>query len=100
MVARMFENGVAPEYLELIVLGFGLNHAYRVLSLDEIANGLPHLGRSELKQALERLANEALVTRFSGRFCFNKTISPEIRRRVESAITPSGTVKFMERGGR
>ena len=100
MVARMFENGVAPEYLELLVLGFGLNHAYRVLSLEEIANGLPHLGRSELKQALERLASEGLLTRFSGRFCFNRTISPELRRQVESAITPSGTMRAIERSVR
>ena len=100
MVATVFENSVAPDYSNLMVLGFGLSHAYRVLSLDEIANGLPDLGRNELKQALERLASEGLVTRFSGRFCFNKTISPEIRRQVESAVTPSGTVRVIERSSR
>ncbi|HSF24419.1 MAG TPA: hypothetical protein VLE20_09350 [Blastocatellia bacterium] len=96
MVARILENSVAPEYLRLIVLGFGLSHTYRVLGFDEIAHGLPHLGRTQLKETLESLANEGLVTRFSGRFCFNKTIPPELRKQVESVITPSGTVRARE----
>ncbi|MFY9611116.1 MAG: hypothetical protein WAU45_21215 [Blastocatellia bacterium] len=99
MLARILENSVAPDYLRLIVLGFGLNHAYRVLGFDEIAHGLPHLGRTQLKGTLENLAHEGLVTRFAGRFCFNKTIPPELRKRVESAITPSGTVRATELTG-
>jgi hypothetical protein len=35
------------------------------------------------------------VTRFSGRFCFNKAIPPEIRQSVEAAVTPSGTVRVL-----
>ena len=100
MAAMMFEKVVPPDYSKLIVLGFGLSHAYRVLSLEEIANGVPLLGRSELKQTLEWLANEGLVTRFSGRFCFNKAIPSELRRQVEAAITPSGTVRAITQGGR
>lgn len=93
MSASILENNVALEYSRLLVLGFGLSHAYRVLGLDEIAQGLPDLGRKDLKEALEGLANEGLVTRFSGRFCFNRTIPPELRKRVESEITPSGTMR-------
>jgi hypothetical protein len=93
MVARLLENRIEPEYVRLIVLGFGLSHAYRVLGVDEIAHALSYIERRELKAALERLADEGLVTRFSGRFCFNKPIPGELRRSVEEAVTPSGTVR-------
>jgi hypothetical protein len=100
MVANLWDSKVAPEYVRPIVLGFGLRHAYRVLSLDEIAQEIPNVGRIELKQTLEQLANEGLVTRFSGRFCFNKAIPPNLRRHVESAITPSGNIRALDRGTR
>ena len=93
MVARLLESRIEPEYIRLIVLGFGLSHAYRVLGVDEIVNALPHIGRKELKAALERLADEGLVTRFSGRFCLNRPIPGELRKDVEAAVTPSGTIR-------
>ena len=96
MATSIRENGVEPENSRLLVLGFGLNHEYRVLGLDEIANSLPHLGRRQLKEALESLANEGLVTRFSGRFCFNRAIPAELRNAVEQAVTPSGTIRSMK----
>jgi hypothetical protein len=95
MTASSWDDGVSPEYSRLLVLGFGLSHEYRVLGLDEIANNLPHLGRRKLKEALESLADEGLVTRFSGRFCFNKAIPAELRNAVENAVTPSGTIRSM-----
>lgn len=95
MAASSWDDGVAPEYSRLLVLGFGLSHEYRVLGLDEIANNLPHLGRKQLKETLESLADEGLVTRFSGRFCFNKAIPAELRTAVENAVTPSGTIRSM-----
>lgn len=97
MVARLFESKVTPENVRPIVLGFGMRHAYRVLSFDEIAQQIPSVARIELKETLEELANEGLVTRFSGRFCFNKAIPPNLTRHVESAITPSGTVGSVSR---
>lgn len=93
MVARMLNSRFEPQYVRLLVLAYGLNHAYRVLSIDEIAVGLPPVGRKELKEALERLALEGLVTRFSGRFCFNKAIPGELRQEVEHLITSSGTIR-------
>ena len=93
MVARLFESKIAPENVRPIILGFGLRHAYRVLSFDEIAQQIPSVARIELKETLEQLANEGLVTRFSGRFCFNKAIPPNLTRHVESATTPSGTIR-------
>ena len=95
MAASSWDDGVSPEYSRLLVLGFGLSHEYRVLGLDEIANNLPHLGRRQLKEALESLADEGLVTRFSGRFCFNKAIPAELRNAVGNAVTPSGTIRSM-----
>ncbi|HYV07257.1 MAG TPA: hypothetical protein VFB82_21865 [Blastocatellia bacterium] len=93
MVARLSDTRIEPGYVRLLVLGYGLSHAYRVLAVDQIASGLPLVGRKELKEALERLADEGLVTRFSGRFCFNKQIPPEIKSKVDAAVSPSGTVK-------
>ena len=98
MVASLWDNKVAPEYVRPIVLRFGLRHAYRVLSFDEIAQDIPNVGRIELKETLEQLANEGLVTRFSGRFCFNKAIPPNLKRHVESAITPSGRIRAVGQG--
>ena len=95
MVARLWDSRIEPEYVRLVVLGYGLSHAYRVLGVDEIAQGLPLVSRKDLKEALEQLADEGLLTRFSGRFCFNKAIPPEIRRSVEAAVTPSGTVRAL-----
>jgi hypothetical protein len=100
MVARLWDSKVAPEYVRPIVLGFGMRHAYRVLSFDEIAQEIPNVGRNELKETLEQLATEGLVTRFSRRFCFNKAIPPNLTRHVESAITPSENIRVFERGTR
>jgi hypothetical protein len=100
MVANLWDSKVAPEYVRPIVLGFGLRHAYRVLSLDEIAQEIPNVGRIQLKETLEELATEGLVTRFSGRFCFNKAIPPNLARHVDSNIAPSGNIRVFERGTR
>ena len=96
MVASLWDSKVAPEHVRPIVLSFGLKHAYRVLSFDEIAQEIPNVGRNELKETLEQLANEGLLTRFSGRFCFNKAIPPNLRRHVESAVTASGRITAVE----
>jgi hypothetical protein len=100
MVASLWDSKVAPENVRPIVLSFGLRHAYRVMSFDEIAHEIPSVERNELKETLEQLANEGLVTRFSGRFCFNKAIPPNLRRHVESAITPSGRIRAVEQRNR
>ena len=93
MTARFLESKVSPEDIRLILLRFGLSHAYRVLGLDEIAQSIGYLRKEALREGLERLANEGLVTRFSGRYCFNKAIPPELRCSVESSVTPSGTMR-------
>jgi RIO-like serine/threonine protein kinase len=63
-----FGNHIAPENLRLMLLAYGLNHSYRVVSLDEIVHSIPHGQRDEVRNVLEDLAQEGLVTRFSGRY--------------------------------
>ena len=93
MAATFGKQHIAPESLRLILLAYGMDHAYRVISLEEIAHSIPHGRRDEVRNVLEELAQEGLVTRFSGRYCFNKAIPFELRHNIEQFITPSGTVK-------
>jgi hypothetical protein len=76
-----------------MLLAYGIDHAYRVISLEEITHSIPHVRRDEVRDALENLSQEGLVTRFSGRYCFNKTIPADLRQDIERLITPSGTVR-------
>lgn len=96
MAARLLDNGIEPEYIRLLALGFGLSHAYRVLSLGEIAASIRHVSLQDLRETLEQLASEGLLTRFSGRYCFNKAIPAELRNAVGRAITPSGSVRSLK----
>jgi hypothetical protein len=84
---------IAPESLRLILLSYGMDHAYRVISLEEITHSIPHVRRDDVQNVLENLAQEGLVTRFSGRYCFNKAIPVELRHDIEQLITPSGTIR-------
>jgi Mn-dependent DtxR family transcriptional regulator len=88
---------ITPENLRLLLLAYGINHAYRVISLEEIAHSLPHVRRDEVREVLEELAEEGLVTRFCGRYCFNKTFPLELRQDIERIITPSGTIRQVTR---
>jgi RIO-like serine/threonine protein kinase len=92
-MAASFGSHIARENLRLMLLAYGMNHAYRVVSLDEIAHSIPHVKRDEVRDVLEDLAHEGLVTRFSGRYCFNKAIPVELRQDIERLITPSGTIR-------
>lgn len=92
-MAAAFGNHIAPESLRLMLLAYGMGHAYRVVSLEEIAQSIPHGRRDEVREVLERLAQEGLVTRFSGRYCFNVAIPIEVRHNIERLITPSGTIR-------
>ncbi|HMG32491.1 MAG TPA: hypothetical protein VKM94_01030 [Blastocatellia bacterium] len=86
MSARVFQESVSIETVRLMVLGYGLDHPYRVVSLDEIVHGAGVPNRDLAKAALEVLAQEGLVTRFSGRYCFNRSIPAELRRIVEKSV--------------
>jgi len=92
-MAATFGSHIAPDSLKLMLLAYGMNHAYRVVSLEEITHSIPHVRRDEVRDVLEELAQEGLVTRFSGRYCFNKAIPVELRLDIERLITPSGTIR-------
>lgn len=96
-MSALIGNYIAPENLRLLLLAYGINHAYRVISLEEIAHSIPHIRRDEIREVLEELAQEGLVTRFCGRYCFNKTFPIELRQDIERIITPSGTVRQVTR---
>jgi len=93
VMAATFGKHIGPENLRLLVLAYGMDHAYRVINLEEIVHSIPHVRRDEVRDALECLAQEGLVTRFSGRYCFNKAIPFELRHNIEQFITPSGTIR-------
>lgn len=84
---------IGQEKIRAMLLAYGINHAYRVVTLEEIAQSIPHVRRDEVRNVLERLAQEGLVTRFSGRYCFNKAIPVELRLSIDALITPSGTIR-------
>ncbi len=94
-MAAMFGTlEIAPDNLRLMLLAFGIGHAYRVISLEEISHTLPHVRKEEIRTELDRLADESLVTKFSGRYCFNRALPVELRRTVERAVTPGGTIRL------
>src|SRR5262245_28062695 len=93
MLAKPLKTAVPPGQLRLLLLAYGLSHPFRVVGLDEITDWIGHPDRPQVRNALEALAFEGLVTRFSGRFCFNRTIPNELRILVEQTISPSGTVR-------
>jgi hypothetical protein len=94
-MAAMYVRGeVAQENLRLMLLAYGLENAYRVVTLEEIARSLRHFRRDEIKDGLDHLFEEGLLMKFSGRYCFNKSIPNEVRNHIERSVTPSGTIKM------
>lgn len=93
MAATFVRGEVEPEDLKLMLLAYGLNNSYRVVSLEEIARALPHVRRDEIRNELDHLAAEGFLMKFSGRYCFNKTIPNDLRRHIDRVVTPSGTLR-------
>jgi hypothetical protein len=95
MATMFISSEIAPENLRLMLLAYGLDNAYRVVTFREIARSLPHARRDEIRSELARLADEGLLMKFAGRYCFNKAIPVEIRHRIEQMITASGTIRLV-----
>ena len=94
-MAAMFVSGeVAPGTLRLMLLAYGLENAYRVVTLEEIARALRKFRKDEIRSELDRLGDDGLLMKFSGRYCFNKAIPIEVRNHIERTITPSDTVRM------
>ncbi len=83
---------IAPESIRLMLLAYGMDHPFRVIAQEEIFQSLPHVDRENIKEMLDHLATEGLLTKFSSRYCFNKPLCAS----VEGVITPSGTIKIVD----
>lgn len=94
MAAIFAEMRIAPDNLRLMLLAYGMGNAFRVINLEDIAHSMPHVSKEVIRKGLDRLAEESLVTKFAGRYCFNRPVPNELRHAVERAITPSGTVRY------
>jgi hypothetical protein len=93
MAAIYVKGEVAPEVLRLMLLAYGLENAYRVITCEEIAHSLRAFRKDDIRNELDRLADEGLLMKFSGRYCFNKAIPNEVRNHIERTVTPSGTIR-------
>jgi len=93
MAAMIRAGKISTEQLRFMLLAYGLEHAYRVVGVDEVAQEVPHVKKGEIRAGLDQLADEGLVTRFSGRFCFNRAIPEDVRRLIEETVSTSGTMK-------
>lgn len=93
----MKSGSTAADQVELLLLGFGTAHAYRVFSLSEVADAMPHISKELLRQSLERLADRGLLTRFAGRYCFNKDVPCDVRLSVEGSATNDGAAQLKGR---
>jgi DNA-binding Lrp family transcriptional regulator len=93
MAAIYVKGEVAPEVLRLMLLAYGLENAYRVITFEEIAHSLRAFRKDDIRNELDRLADEGLLMKFSGRYCFNKAIPNEVRNHIERTVTPSGTIR-------
>ena len=82
MAAIFMRREVAPETLRLRLLAYGLDNAYRVVTLEEITQSLRQFNRDQIRDELNRLADDGLLMKFSGRYCFNKAIPKEIRNHI------------------
>jgi hypothetical protein len=69
------------------------------MTLEEIVRAIPHAGKKRIAEALEDLSREGLVTRFSKRYCFNKSLPRDLRADIKQAITPSGTIRQRRNAG-
>jgi hypothetical protein len=81
------------EIARLLVLSYGIEFPFRIFSLHEIQDYLQHVSKPAIADALNELADEGLVTRFAGRYCFNLQIPPELQKKVEEFVTKSGTMR-------
>ena len=85
MTGSILGSDVTQADLRLKLLSFGMNHPYRVVNLDEISASIGNSDKEMVKKVLEFMSAEGLVTRFSGRFCFNRPIPSDLRKMVEKA---------------
>lgn len=96
MTVMQVRAQVASENLRLMLLAYGMDHPYRVIAQEEIFQLLPYVNREKIKEMLDHLAGEGLLTKFSSRYCFNKPIPTELSSSIKRVVTPSGTIRFFK----
>ena len=96
MAAIYGGSEIAPEHLRLMLLDFGLDHPYEVVSLNDVARAIPHISKEMIRQGLDDLVGEGLLSRFTRRYCFNKPIPQDLRRNIGELVTPSGTIRIKD----
>jgi len=72
-------GGTSHDDVRLALLNYGSRNGYRVVTADEVSDCLSSFNREEIKKCLDQLATEELLTRFAGRYCFNKEIPFHVR---------------------
>ena len=72
--------------IRLALLNYGARNSYKVVTADEVSDSLIDFNRDEIKRCLDELANEELLTRFVGRYCFNKEIPLHVRAAARRRI--------------
>jgi hypothetical protein len=76
----MFAIGTSCDDVRLALLNYGRRNGYRVVTADEVSESLVEFSRDDIRRCLDELANEELLTRFVGRYCFNKEIPFQLRK--------------------
>jgi hypothetical protein len=75
----MFAISTNCDDVRLALLRYGSRNSYRVVTADEVSESLVGFNLEEIRRCLDQLANEELLTKFTGRYCFNKEIPFPIR---------------------
>ena len=75
----MFAIRTNCDDVRLALLNYGARNSYRVVTADEVSESLIGFKCEDIRRCLDQLANEELLTRFAGRYCFNKEIPNQVR---------------------
>jgi len=75
----MFAISTNRDDVRLALLNYGSRNGYRVVTAEEVSESLIGFSRDEIRKCLDQLASEELLTKFTGRYCFNKEIPFHLR---------------------
>jgi len=82
----MFAIRTKSDDVRLALLNYGSRNSYRVVTAEEVSESLVGFSRDDIKKCLDQLANEELLTKFTGRYCFNKEIPFQVRAAARRRI--------------
>ena len=82
----MFAISTNCDDVRLALLNYGARNGYRVVTAEEVSESLVGFRREDIRRCLDQLANEELITRFAGRYCFNKEIPFQLRSAIRRKL--------------